>query len=80
MKKHVKINENLQNHVFIGIFSHFLPYAHQRILEKSVRVIGIFFKNNPGFSGTKSFVFGKIIFTISPGFPGRYMACPSDPG
>ena len=44
MKNPSEISKILQNHAFIGIFSHFLAAGHQRILEKSVRFMGIFKK------------------------------------
>ena len=61
-------------------FLTFCPMLTKESLKNRSDLQGSFLKNNPGFSGTKSFVFGKIIFTISPGFPGRYMACPCELG
>ena len=79
MRKPSKISKILKNHAFIGIFSHFLAAGHQRNLEKSDRFIGIFLKIIIGLQERNALYLGNFLI-ISPGFSGRYMACPSDPG
>ena len=80
-EKPVKINEDLQNHVFIGIFSHFLPYAHQRNSRHfGPEHMDLFLKIIPGSQERIPSSPRMIISTISPGLPAWYMVCPCELG